>query len=254
MEPPFIITHGDTIFSIGYTIVISLFTILIVTYPLKPKIEKIFEKNLKYTNKVVFDYLRTVDAIKVQIYELLEMHPDFDPNVSASLKFSKYDYKRILSLKKTIKNPMYRIQMLQKDIKNLSVEQYIVIQKYNLSALACISENVHKYLHVYYNTKSLMDHRFYAKRIIELFEDDVDKNFVTKWQSEFIKFDDISEITESSIKPGDIVSPHHGMENEILFFDFTFQEITKKIIDVSDKLDDVSSKLDRYISGNNKSG
>ena len=75
-------------------------------------------------------------------------------------------------------------------------------------------------------------HRYYAKKIIDLFGKDTPEYFKTAWEKEFAKIGGSHQVKQPKVELGDTITSHHNMGNELLYYDYYFSTIMEKLREI----------------------
>lgn len=233
---------SETEFQIALLFVGIISTIIIAylfKYQWKTKQERIYQKNVEQTTELIFYHLSYVDSYKRSIFGYLEKQRNFDINTTRSLTLPKYDYDEVFRFRDLILEEVKNISLMQKFSSYITLEQYITVQKYATSAVNFIIKISNRENEIIVEKKTLEYHRYYAKKIIELFGETTHPSFRKKWEDEFARIGGEHLVEEPKGEPGDVLGVHHNIHNELLFYDYTLSEIMNELAEIKKMIKDL---------------
>lgn len=209
-------------------------------YRWKPAIEKTYEDNVRFVNKIIFDDLQSADQYKQYMFDILEKYKDFKPQENNSVKLSKSDHASLTHCRDRIEELLDKIATTR-PAGVLRNEQYRAVYTYLFTVRAGIRIQDDG-SSVLYDRKALEDHRFSAKEVIESFASDVGKGFESKWRREFALLGGIDAIQKPQPEPGDdpildVVGDH------LLYYSPRDSKLWKKLQKIEDKVDALNDNM-----------
>ncbi len=208
------------------TLAVSLFTLWLIKHPLKPKIEKIFKKNIEYLDEQYFYHISRIDSYKKRIYEQLESNPNFDPNNGTAYQYSQPVYDEIFRYRDLILNEIEIIQSFKKLSGDIDLKHLVKIQQYTITAYTFISEIANVENSLFYAPRVLERHRFHAKEIVQSFGKSATR-FHSQWKLDFSQVGGMRNVKYRMLEPGDTVGLDLNMNNELLLWDPQFSTLLK---------------------------
>ena len=103
-------------------------------YRWQTKQERTFQKNVAQTTNLIFYHLSYADSYKGSIFKYLEKQEGFDANNTGGLTLPKYDYDEVFRFQNLIFDEVKNISLMQKFSSYITLEQYLTVQKYVISA------------------------------------------------------------------------------------------------------------------------
>ena len=229
--------------------IITYVSLWAIRNPFKPLIERHFEDNSKHIRtKILQELSRTNFWINSLVNEF-EKIDNFGPKGNFSYTVSKYHLDDIKYKKERIKEIWKRIQILHDSPNTITFDEYLIIQKFVTavhSIAGFISNNENG---VYFDFKAFEFAKYYAKQIMLKIDDLVLNNFKSDWQSVFDREGGIDKIKEPKMEPGDVLSTHHNLHDELFYYDAKFsgimegfREVMKEFVVVKEELKKLQEK------------
>ena len=119
-----------TIIAVGSTVIVAW----LFKYKWKAQPEKIFEKNLKSTTKIIFQHLLLLDSYKQSIYDYLENKDLFDRTKPTFRTFPKPIFNDVFRFRSLIRTEIRSLNKISKLGGYITVSQYLAILQYAASA------------------------------------------------------------------------------------------------------------------------
>lgn len=215
---------------------------LIVGYIFKKYIispeAKNFRDNADKITKLLFHHINMIDVDKSEVYSIIDNKIDSWNDDIILIHLNDFERDRIFSLLSKMRKEIDNISFHEAYSLYSTITQRILMLKYVYSAISVIKYIPHTNKFII-NKKELSHHAYYAKEIIELFDDKTDVNYKTKWEKQFSDMGGVEKIVQPKITMGIINERHHNLYNQ-LFHD-TSHHITvmNKINDLYEKLNDM---------------
>lgn len=207
---------------------------LLVKFLTVSRSEKVFQYNRKKTLNFLFSKISYIDSYKQTIYKYWENH-EYYKNSNSMIVLETETYKEIMRFRELIFNSIKEITLYKKS-PYLMIDDYLVMQQYAFSAYTHIHEIGNLDNGIGINNKELEFHRYYAKLIIEKFKKSTPNSFRKQWNIEFNKVGGIQFIVEPQIEPGDIITAHYNLQNELLNYDAQYSSIMKLLREIKEIL------------------
>lgn len=194
---------------------------LFIKFKIKTKQEKVFEKNRNaMLNSLLISSTLSFSRVE-KIWKILESLPNFDgsKNYFSDYELSNSDFGAIRE----------HIEFTQKLLTNflsfsecstfVSYPEYSIIKGYLQSSLFVgITDGsaINKKNLIHYMYKIMLDHAFFAKKLLEDYEEQLPKNFISDWKH-ILQSENLFSLNGlQKREPGDI-APNYIFQHESVF-------------------------------------
>jgi len=227
-------------------IILSLFVAvgvgLFIKFFVKTSNEKIYEKNRSQTIDLIFYHLSFIDSYKKSIYGLLEPFIDFNNESPRKISLDENAYNEIFRYRKLIVDkfaaiPNFRYYSTYLTRKENDMLIGYIASIFFFGQIQNMDKSIRKN-EIFFFPRTLKQHRFLAKSILDTFEKDIDINFKEDWKKELMKFGGV-DIRFPTAEPGDVPTAADNILGELSAIHYP--ELTS----IHDKLDDIIKKLDK---------
>lgn len=215
------------LFTIVFSIFGGLLGVYLVKVPLKPKIEKDYEKDSKIIRKKMINHLNEASYWMGRLIEELEKL-DLDLSKNSSGDVNPVQYDNIKYQNERINGIWKKIEILHSSSNSIMFDEYMAIQKYITAIHVMIDLDKSDQKYVFFDSKALEYIWYYAKIITIIIDKKELGTFYTIWQNNFALKGGIDKIEKPKAEPGDVLSVHHDLNDELFYYDAKFSGIMEE--------------------------
>lgn len=231
------------LFTLIFSIIGAFLGILLIKYPFKPKIEKDYEKNSKIIRKKMINHLNDVSYWMGRLFEQLEKINGLDLSKNSSCDITSEQFDQIKYSKKRINELWKKIQILHGSTSSIIFNEYMAIQKYVTAIHAIIQIDNSNQNYIFFDLKALEFVWYYAKIIVSIIDKKELGTFYTIWGNNFTLKGGIDKIERPKIEPGDVLTLHNDLNDELFYYDAKFSGIMEGFREVMKEFGVVKEEL-----------
>lgn len=227
------------------TFLISLLVLWLIRNPLKPKMEKSFEDNAKVIRGKMITHLNEVNYWMYRLFKELEKIENFNGSKNSSYTITSGQFTEFQYNKEKINELWKKIQILHDSPNTITFNEYLIIQKFVTAIHSTVHFTSNKENHIFFDSKSLEFVWYYAKLIMLTIDDERLNKFKDDWQSDFNLVGGIDKIEKPKMEPGDILTIHHDLNDELFYYDAKYSGIMTRFREVMKEFGDMKKEIEK---------